>query len=75
MPKIAVIAQHRHPLAQVRRAERQAARAEATFQLAVLEAIDLSQEPEDKRALAQSWLRALREMTAPRFEDILRTRS
>ena len=45
MSKVAALARHRHPIARVRRAEREAARDEARFQLAVLEAFDLDQEP------------------------------
>jgi len=57
--KIAVLAQRWHPIVMVRRAEAEAGRAEARFQLAVLDAIDLAQEPASERARLAGWRKAL----------------
>ena len=43
----------------VRRAEAEAGRAEARFQLAVLDAIDLADEPESEQARLREWRKAL----------------
>jgi len=59
MSKIAVLAQRWHPIAMVRRAEAEAGRAEARFQLAVLDAIDLAEEPASERARLVRWRRSL----------------
>ena len=57
--KVAFLARRYHPLAMVRRAEAEAGHVEAVFQLAVLDAIDLSQEPAGELARLARWRKSL----------------
>jgi len=57
--KVAFIARHHDPLTMVRRAEAKAGHIEAVFQLAVLDAIDLSQEPAGEQARLARWRKTL----------------
>jgi hypothetical protein len=50
-----------NPLSAVRRAEKNAGLEEAHFQLARLEAVVLSRETAENRALAQHWLKTLQQ--------------
>jgi hypothetical protein len=57
---VGMLGRHMNPIAAVRMAARRAEQAEAIFQVALVEAIDLSKETPERRALARSWLRQLR---------------
>ncbi len=57
--KVAFIARHHDPLTMVRRAEAKAGHIEAVFQLAVLDAIDISQEPAPERVRLARWRKSL----------------
>jgi hypothetical protein len=57
---VGMLGRHMNPIAAVRMAARRAEQAEAIFQVALIETIDLSCETPERRALARSWLRQLR---------------